>query len=228
MGLDHGENEDSARGRRGRPPVAGLAERRHAELTRVAFAVFTEDGYEQASVSEIARRAGMGQGTLYRYVNGKRELLDMVFDHCVEQLMASIGPEHLMETVEAPSWDSARVVVEDLGDRLYRLVDANPGLLKMVTVQGGAVDRELKYRVGGLYRSVNGMILQMLERAHERGWAQVDDHEQLTVLSRTLPALILPGLALLLEHQDSEDKRERFVHSASIMAQHGILGSVRS
>ena len=75
---------------RGRPPSVGPADKRREQLTWAAFEVFVEYPYTEAPVSEIARRAGVGQGTLYRYVEGKRELFDLVVDWCVEQLTDAV------------------------------------------------------------------------------------------------------------------------------------------
>ncbi|CPZ63261.1 Putative transcriptional regulator%2C TetR family [Mycobacteroides abscessus] len=85
--------------RRGRPPVSGLADRRRQQIVDAAFAAFTENGYEQTSMADIATRAGMGQGTVYRYVESKREVLDLVFDYGVERLVDTLALDDFLEVV---------------------------------------------------------------------------------------------------------------------------------
>ncbi|GAB08472.1 putative TetR family transcriptional regulator [Gordonia araii NBRC 100433] len=217
-------SEASPRPRRGRPTSVGLADERRAQLTKAAYEVFVEYPYEEAPVSEIARRAGVGQGTLYRYVDGKRELLDLVIDWCVDQLMTAIEPETLIAAVEAPDSTALRKVIDDLGDRLYALVDANPGLLRILTIQGGAVDRELRYRVTGIYNTVDSLIIRVLTEATERGWMDLDERE-IAVIARALPALGLPGLVLVLTgDKDEPAKRAEYVTAASDLARFGLLG----
>ena len=58
MSVSESGVEEAPRPRRGRPPSVGLAERRREQLTDAAFTVFAEQGYEQASVADIAN--GMG------------------------------------------------------------------------------------------------------------------------------------------------------------------------
>jgi len=46
--------------------------RREQDILDAAHAVFEERGYEAAAVSEIADRAGVVEGTVYKYFESKR------------------------------------------------------------------------------------------------------------------------------------------------------------
>jgi AcrR family transcriptional regulator len=61
------------------------AERNRLRLMEAANAVFTERGAD-APLEEIARRAGVGIGTLYRHFPTRETLLTEVYRHAVEQL----------------------------------------------------------------------------------------------------------------------------------------------
>jgi AcrR family transcriptional regulator len=67
-----------------RRPRADAA-RNRVRLMEVAKATFTELGAEVA-LEEIARRAGVGIGTLYRHFPTRDALLTEVYRHAVEQL----------------------------------------------------------------------------------------------------------------------------------------------
>lgn len=65
----------------GHRPVSRLPRAtRIAELMTAARAVFREKGYDDASIAEIAERAGVGEGTLYRYFENKHDLLLKVLE----------------------------------------------------------------------------------------------------------------------------------------------------
>jgi AcrR family transcriptional regulator len=66
------------------------AERNRIRLIEVARATFTELGAEVA-LEEIARRAGVGIGTLYRHFPTRDALLSEVYRHAVEQLAEAAG-----------------------------------------------------------------------------------------------------------------------------------------
>lgn len=56
-----------------------LQDRRDA-IVRAATAVFSENGFDRTSIGDIARTSGMSDGLIYRYFNGKRELLSAVLE----------------------------------------------------------------------------------------------------------------------------------------------------
>ena len=49
-------------------------------LVRAASSVFAEKGYASTRVADIAKRAGVGKGTVYEYFSSKEELLFAVFE----------------------------------------------------------------------------------------------------------------------------------------------------
>lgn len=49
-------------------------------LVDAACAVFAEKGYASTRVADIAKRAGVGKGTVYEYFSSKEELLFAVFE----------------------------------------------------------------------------------------------------------------------------------------------------
>jgi TetR/AcrR family transcriptional regulator, fatty acid metabolism regulator protein len=53
---------------------------RRDSIVNAARKVFSEKGYDAASISEIARQANASDGLLYRYFDGKRDLLFAALD----------------------------------------------------------------------------------------------------------------------------------------------------
>lgn len=72
-----------------RRPASRLPrERRVSDIMQAARAVFEEKGYQDALLSEIAERAGVVEGTIYRYFDSKRDLLVRVMEQWFEALLA--------------------------------------------------------------------------------------------------------------------------------------------
>ncbi len=61
---------------------------RMADIMETAKAVFCEKGYSDAVLSDIAERAGVVEGTIYRYFTGKRDLLIKVVEHWYEDMLS--------------------------------------------------------------------------------------------------------------------------------------------
>ncbi|HEY9313850.1 helix-turn-helix domain-containing protein [Williamsia sp.] len=206
---------------RGRPKIEGLADHRRTQIVEAAFAVLTEKGYDGTSIADIAQRAGMGQGTVYRYVNSKRELLDMVFDWAVEKTFATVDPYELL-AAEAETARDMAANIQVIGDRLYRLVDDDPAILKLIGIQASAIDKELKARVVGLESLINSLVVRALERAVENEWFVLTE-PQSRIVARLVMMLALPGVVMTLRGESDPDKRARLVGAATDLAFHGIM-----
>ncbi|UCI06373.1 TetR/AcrR family transcriptional regulator [Mesorhizobium sp. B1-1-8] len=66
-------------------PLRADAQRNRDRLVEVAAAAFTKDGVD-ASLEEIAKRAGVGIGTLYRHFPTREHLVEVVYRREVEGL----------------------------------------------------------------------------------------------------------------------------------------------
>src|SRR5262249_41736750 len=60
------------------------------EILAAARGVFAESGYEAAAMSEIARRAGVVEGTIYKHFESKRDLLYRVMREFYESLIVDV------------------------------------------------------------------------------------------------------------------------------------------
>jgi AcrR family transcriptional regulator len=83
-----------------RRPKRADARRNYEKLIEAARGEFTESGSD-ASLENIARRAGVGIGTLYRHFPSRQELLEATYLEEVEALCASAG-----EFAELEPWDA--------------------------------------------------------------------------------------------------------------------------
>ena len=72
------------------------AQRNYTKLLDAASAAFLEHGADDVSLEEIARRAGVGIGTLYRHFPTRQALLEVVYRDQVELLEARA--EELLKT----------------------------------------------------------------------------------------------------------------------------------
>jgi len=119
-----------------RGPAAGPENRR--ALIAAAREVFAEEGL-QAPFSAVAKRAGVGQGSLYRHFPDRLALAVAVFDENIDELEASVEPsdatlDDLLEAVIEQALVSTPLIdliwsnrhdehVEHLSTRLGRIAE---------------------------------------------------------------------------------------------------------
>lgn len=73
---------------------AEIRDNRRDEILRAALRVFAERGLKNATVSDIARAAGISHGLLYHYFSSKHALVDALIDQKIERLSV-VGAETL-------------------------------------------------------------------------------------------------------------------------------------
>src|SRR3954463_5883173 len=76
-----------------------VADKREAIL-RAAKEVFARNGYFNSKVADIARAAGVADGTVYLYFKSKEEILHSIFDASVES--AILDGRQQLETIADP------------------------------------------------------------------------------------------------------------------------------
>jgi AcrR family transcriptional regulator len=81
-------------------PMRADAQRNYQRLLDAAVTVFAEHGADDASLEEIARRAGVGIGTLYRHFPTRQALLEAVYRDQVDGMRAKA--DELLES-DSPS-----------------------------------------------------------------------------------------------------------------------------
>ena len=100
-----------------RAPKRQRGKRRVAELLASGAAVFAEKGYEAATMTEIAARAGAPIGSLYQFFPSKEALADTLVQNYVAMLAADL------EALEASACDlDTRALVEGL----FRVLRGHP------------------------------------------------------------------------------------------------------
>jgi AcrR family transcriptional regulator len=81
-----GATTQSAPGTAAKRPLRADAQRNYEHLLARAAEAFAERGADDVSLEEIARRAGVGIGTLYRHFPTRQALLEAVYRDQVEAL----------------------------------------------------------------------------------------------------------------------------------------------
>lgn len=144
-----------------RPAMRADARRNRTLILQAAQAAFTEEG-KHVPLDEIARRAGVGPGTVYRHFASKEALFDAVFISRIQKLAEHARSLAGREDPERAFFDLlAHMVAESRNKR--DLVDAMSGAGIDVTAPSSPASRELRDAVGAL-----------LERAQQAGAVRRD------------------------------------------------------
>jgi AcrR family transcriptional regulator len=141
-------------------PLRRDAQANRDRIVAAARTAFAADGVD-VPVEEIARRASVGMGTLYRHFPAKEDLIDAVLEDAFEEF---IGAAEQALAVE-DAWAGFRGFLE----RVFALHAANRGLKDVIAtrVHGQA-------RAEAMRRRIRPLLRRLVERAHEQGALRPD------------------------------------------------------
>ncbi len=117
--MAHPQDTPRPGGRRRRDP-AGTRER----LVRAALDLFTTQGYHTSTTPQIARRAGVAEGTIYRHFDGKEHLLNEIHRAAVRLLLSAVK--------DAPASLGCRERLGHIAATWRDLAGSDPALIKLV------------------------------------------------------------------------------------------------
>jgi TetR/AcrR family fatty acid metabolism transcriptional regulator len=133
---------------------------REEAILRAAHLEFCKQGYDGATISSIARRANVADGTIYKYVADKRELLFRVLAKAIEG--------HVDETVRlAEQLGGAAEKLEYFCYRHLLFWDQNRKLSLLYAAESRTRDRQH----WPTYRDVNRKYVHLVQKAIEEGIA---------------------------------------------------------
>ena len=101
---------------------------KHARILDAAVKVFAEHGFFNATIAEIAREAGVADGTIYLYFKSKDELLFRLFDEKMQELLEE-AKSQIAQEIDAPSKLTRFIHLH------FALVEKSPALASVLIVE---------------------------------------------------------------------------------------------
>jgi AcrR family transcriptional regulator len=141
-------------------PARADARRNYDKLIAAARDVFAEDG-TSASLERVARRAGVGAGTLYRHFPSRQHLLEAVYIEEIEEVCRSAG-----ELADLPPWEA-------LSAWLHRVVDYVGRKQALAEELWNYLDRDAEF-FRGCRAAIFAAGEPLLARAQEAGAVRPD------------------------------------------------------
>lgn len=133
---------------------------REEAILHAAHLELCEKGYDDATIAGIAWRANVADGTIYKYVTDKRELLFRVLAKAIEG--------HVDQTIRmAERLETASEKLECFCYRHLLFWDENPKLSLLYAAESRTRD----YQHWPTYREVNRRYVQVVQKAIEDGIA---------------------------------------------------------
>lgn len=134
-----------------------MVEARRTQILLGAAQVFAEKGYYKATTREIAKSAGVSEGTIYNYFENKRELLFALIELIGTQSLKTVFLEHQAD-------DPRDFLKAILLDR-YRLLHDRGSIMAPIVAEV-FTDAELRQEV---YQKILMPLISFVERYIQHG-----------------------------------------------------------
>lgn len=188
----------------------GQRTRRH--LLEAAETVFGEMPFEQASISEITRRAGVALGTFYVYFPHKQAIFVELVDDLGARLRKALGT--------AVSGETTRLGKERAGFRAFFEFAARHRNLYRVVRQAEFVDEPAYHRY---YRTLGVAYTRGLDEAMQKG--EIGRFQPEIIAFALMGMADMVGMRFVL--WDKPEAIDAIVDELIELVQHGLLSPAR-
>jgi AcrR family transcriptional regulator len=193
-------------------PTTERGQRTRQHLLDAAESVFGDMPFEQASISEITRRAGVALGTFYVYFPHKQAIFVELVDELGARLRQALNERVHQETT--------RLGRERAGFRAFFEFAAKHRNLYRVVRQAEFVDEAAYHRY---YRTLGSAYAKGLRSAMEQGEIGRFDPEIIAFALMGMADMV--GMRFVL--WDKPEKLDTIVDEVVELIQHGLLSPSR-
>ncbi len=139
-----------------------------ADILEAAFLEFSERGYHQTAIADIAKRVGVGHGTFYRHFENKRDILQHVISDTLQKIMALLTGENAPQAVN--NIEEYREQCQRISERLRHFAEDNPLTLKLLLLEATSIDVEMTKFVQSIMHMAGVLTANYLQHGVELGF----------------------------------------------------------
>lgn len=191
---------------------------RKGQILEAAREVFSQKGYSEVTVADIASRAGLAKGTLYLYFKGKEDLFMEVTRDAVRRLRLALG--EAVGKVDDPI-ERVMVSVPVILDFCHR----EAGLYLAIFQRTSFLQSERQEEYNALYEPLAGDFQRTIEEGARRSIFKVEDARVISHgVFGFLASLIYQWLLLESAGGDYEGYAERIQEAIGRFFCYGLVG----
>lgn len=140
-------------------------EARRKEILSAALRVFSQKGYHQTSMNEIAKEAEFSIGSLYNFFKDKEDLFLTLFKEQLNEITQKVN-EIVEHTV------GAREKLEALINTLFSYFETNWEAIRIISLSHQDFESSLKNDIGNVIREGHLRFIQLVARILQQGIEQ--------------------------------------------------------
>lgn len=187
-------------------------------LLVAAREIFAAQGYHNTIISDIVKKAGVGQGTFYRNFTNKREIFEALLEMLMGRLLSSFSDmsTDLPTSSEQYRQSSIRAI-----RKMIDIVLQNRDLVTILLKEAVSVDREIERKILGFQIRFAELAKFYLDHAIEKGFARRCNSD---IVSKSIVGLGLSFLSMWLDNLLDENDIDSIIKEVVDFAFFGLVG----
>jgi len=153
---------------------------RRREILDAAYKVFSEKGYHNAGMADIAAEMNVGHGTIYRYFDNKLDVASSVIEDLIVKIseVVTADPPEQVTTLE-----EYRDCLEHIGENFFGLLEDNPELHQWLFFEALCIDESVTEKINAAFTLFAAYTEMYLQNGIKRGFLREDIHTHETSLA---------------------------------------------
>lgn len=182
------------------------SELRRAQILDAAYKVFSEKGYGDATVADVAAVLGMGHGTFYRYFKDKHDIFEQVMKSSLLRVSKALASEDPKTT---NTLEEYRAQVERIGKNMLELLDSDPAVARILFYEAMGISPELDEQVQRMWELAGEVTESYLANGKAKGFLRKDLDTPVVALA--INALIFEGGRRVVRSADRAQAKKRWL-----------------
>ena len=191
-------------------------------ILQAAIDIFSEKGFSAAATSEIAQKAGVAEGTIFRYYKTKKDLLLAIVVPTMSRMIAPFVMRNFSGVLDVP-FESFEAFLRAFTVNRLEFARKNLKIIKILI-------QEIPFQPALREQLVENILSQVLERVtviigHFKEQGEIIDAPTPAIIRFTISSVIgyLLARLLLMPDQDWNDDEE--IERTVSFIMHGIGGA---
>jgi AcrR family transcriptional regulator len=166
-----------------------LTEERRKQILQAAIAVFAEKGFDRATIADVARAAGVAEGSIYNYFKSKEDLLIGIPRYVIQPPVESINA--LLDTLDADTLPPPEQMLTLMARNLVTTLRQNAHVFRILLYALTAMSPQTREKY---MNHVVLYVVRLLEKYFEKQRARGVFRKELdpATLARSFVGLFVP------------------------------------
>lgn len=192
------------------------------KIIQAAVQIFSEKGYAASSTSEIAQKAGVAEGTIFRHYRTKKDLLLSIVAPIMSKLIGPFMVRDFTKIIDAPYSSYEDFIRAIIRNRL-EFARKNLPVIKIL-MQEIPFQEELKKQFKELVaKHVLSRIVKVIEQHQQKG--TVITVPPMSIIRFTISAVFGFVMTLLIIHPEADWDVDEEIELTIRMIMHGVAQS---